>query len=276
MYLGIDIGGTKTLVATLSDDGQILASQRFPTNQSYDQFLNDLKDNLGQLTLEPDFHCVTGVPGHINRETGLVYALGNLPWRNKPIRDDITRITKQPVIIENDSRLAGLSEARLVKNQHQTVLFATISTGIGGALIRDGRIVPALRDMEMGKMPLSYEGRYVHWEDFAGGRGVVERLHKMASEISDPAEWQAVAEPVAYGLAAVCSILQPDVIILGGSVGKHTAKFAPYISDFLDEHLHIIVSRPQAILAAQRPDEAVIYGCYDLANQMASHANADN
>lgn len=276
MYVGIDIGGTKTLIATLSDGGEILDQRRFKTSLDYDQFLTDLRDNFGQLQVRGSFHCVAGVPGHLNREQGLVYALGNLPWRDKPIRDDIAHIVDQPVIIENDARLAGLSEAQLVKDQHRTVLFATISTGIGGALIRDGRIVLALQDMEMGKMPLQFEGQYVHWEDFAGGRGVVERLHKLASEITDPAEWHAVAEPIAYGLAAACSIMQPDIIILGGPVGKYTDKFSSYISDFLTEHLHAIVQQPTAIVPAQRPDEAVIYGCYDLAKQLYDNAPADS
>ncbi len=268
MYLGIDIGGTKTLVAALSDNGEITDERRFPSSHDYDQFLRDLDANLKELRLEDGFRACAGVSGLLDRQAGTVHALGNLPWRDKSIRDDISGlIGGKQVLIENDSRLAGLSEAQLVKNTYRNVLFMTVSTGIGGALIQDGRIVTALQDTEIGKMPLWHDGEYVHWEDFAGGRSVVSRFHKKADEITDPADWRVIGENLAHGLGAVCSVLQPEVIILGGSVGKHTGSYSPVILEFLAKHLHPIVRQPKAILPAQRPDDAVIYGCYDLAKQ---------
>jgi glucokinase len=272
MYLGIDIGGTKTLVATLSEAGEIQDSRRFPSNHDYAQFLRDLDDNLKQLKLEGQFRACAGVSGLLDRQAGTVHALGNLPWHDKPIRDDISRLLGGvEVLIENDSRLAGLSEAQLVKDNHDDVLFMTVSTGIGGAFIQNGRIARALQDTEMGKMPLWHNGEYVHWEEFAGGRGVVNRFHKKAAEITDPDEWREIGENLAHGLGAVCSVLQPEIIILGGSVGKHADAYSPAILEFLSQHLHPVVRQPKAILAAQRPDEAVIYGCYDLAKQ--THGN---
>lgn len=268
MYLGIDIGGTKTLVATLSDDGVITDKRRFPSDHDYDRFLGDLGDNLSQLDLADGYRACAGVSGLLDRGAGTVHALGNLPWKDKPIRDDISRLLGgTEVLIENDSRLAGLSEAQLVKDTYDDVLFMTVSTGIGGAFIQGGRIAQALQDTEMGKMPLWHDGDYVHWEDFAGGRGVVSHLHKKADDITDPAEWRLIGENLAHGLGAVCSIIQPQVIILGGSVGKHADSFSPFIAEFLARHLHPVVRPPKAILPAERPDDAVIYGCYDLAKQ---------
>jgi glucokinase len=272
MYVGIDIGGTKTLVAKLSDNGEIIDSRQFPSDHDYDQFLKDLGENLGQLQLETPFHCCTGIPGLLDRETGVVHSLGNLPWHEKPIRDDISHLLGgAAVIIENDSRLAALSEAQLVKDTYSRVLFITVSTGIGGGLIENGRIVKALQDTEMGKMPLLHDGKYLHWEEFASGRGIVNHLHKKASDITNPNEWHQVGNHLAQGIAPICSVLQPEVIILGGSVGKHADSYSPFIIDFLANHLHPVVRQPRAILAAQRSDQAVIYGCYDLAKQTQNH-----
>ena len=268
MYAGIDIGGTKTLVAKLSDKGRITDSRHFPTPHDYQDFLRTLDDNLRQLKLEKDVRVCAGIPGLLDRQTGTVHALGNLPWHNKPIRGDISRILgSAPVLIENDSRLAGLSEARLIMNKYSDVLFVTISTGIGGAFIQQGRIAVALQDTEMGKMPLEHDGELIQWEEFAGGRGVVKRFNQKAEAITDPASWRVIGENIAYGLAAVCSVIQPEVIILGGSVGTHADKYSGTILEFLAKHLHPVVRRPAAILAAQRPEEAVIYGCYDLLRQ---------
>jgi predicted NBD/HSP70 family sugar kinase len=271
MYVGIDVGGTKTLVAKLSDDGRIIDGRRFPSNPDYQQFLRDLKENLDQLKVEGPVRCCAGISGLLDRRAGTVHALGNLPWREVPIRDDISRlIADQPVLIENDSRLAGLSEAQLIKDKYNDILFLTISTGIGGAFIQNGRIARALQDMEIGKMPLLYEGEYIQWEEFAGGRAVVKRFNKKASEITDPVQWQFIGKQLAPGIAIACSVLQPEVIVLGGGVGKYADKYDEVILDFLRRHLHVIVRQPKAILAAQRPDEAVIYGCYELAKQTYS------
>jgi len=268
MYVGIDIGGTKTLVAKLSEEGKIIDSRRFASDHDYDRFLHDLGENLSQLGVEGRPAVCAGVSGLLDRKAGTVHALGNLPWKDKPIRDDISKLMDgSPVIIENDSRLAGLSEARLIMDKYDDILFMTVSTGIGGAFIQEGRIARALQDTEMGKMPLLYGEEYVQWEEFAGGRGVVKRFNQKASEITDPASWRIIGENIAYGLGAVCSVIQPDVVILGGSVGKYADKYSGAILAFLDKHLHPVVRRPGAIVAAQRPDEAVIYGCYDLLRQ---------
>lgn len=266
MYAGVDIGGTKTLLAALSDDGKITEQVRFPTPENYDEFINDLAKSVATFTTKNFRAAGVGIPGLLEREAGIVLALGNLPWRDKPIRDDVSRIFRgMPIVIENDARLAGLSEAQLVKDQYHNVLFITVSTGIGGALIRNGAIVAALQDTEMGKMPLCFEGRLQQWEEFAGGRGDVSRFHQRADDITDPAIWQQIGENIAYGLGAVCSVLQPEAIILGGPVGAHVDQYRAAITSFLDNHLQAVVRRPKAILAAQRPEEAVIYGCYDLA-----------
>lgn len=273
MYLGVDIGGTKTLVATLADDGQIIDSRRFASDPDYQKFLRDLGQNLAELQLDSNLRCCVGVSGLVDRQTGVAHALGNLPWTEVSIRDDVSRLLGgQPVIIENDARLAGLSEAQLLKDHYHNILFLTVSTGIGGALIQHGRIARALEDMEIGKMPLIHDGGYVQWEEFAGGRAIAKQFNKKAAELTDPADWQTIAEQLMPGIAIGCSIMQPDVIVIGGSVGKFTDKFSQPIMDFLATHLHANVRQPQAIVAAQRPDEAVIYGCYDLAKQ--SHQEA--
>lgn len=268
MYLAVDIGGTKTLVATFSPSGELLETSKFPTPKDYSQFISNLEEAVDKMTTKDLIAVGVAVPGLLSREKGIVYALGNLPWSNEPIRDDISRaLNNLPVVIENDAKLAGLSEAILLKDQYRDVLFATVSTGIGGAFVQEGKLVRALQDMEMGKMPLMHEGKLKHWEDFAGGRGVVNHFKKRASEITDPKDWEFVATNIAYGLAAACSILQPEVIVLGGGVGQFADKFGDFILEYFDKNLHSVVRKPKAIVAAQRAGEAGVYGCYEIVNQ---------
>ena len=273
MYLGIDVGGTKTYLATLDDNGVIIDSVKFPTDKDYDQFVRDLDQNLKQLNLESEYSVSAGIAGQLDRKAGIVHALGNLPWVDKPIGPDISKLVGgRPVLIENDARLAGLSEAQLIKDKYNRVLFLTVSTGIGGALIIDGKIVRALEDTEMGKMPLLYEGSIQNWEDFAGGRSVVSRFGKKAYEITDPGQWRQIGDTIAYGLAICCSALTPQAIVLGGSIGAHADKYSAGVMEYLRQQLHPVIKQPEVILAAKRADDAVIYGCYDLAKQVYTHA----
>ncbi len=267
MYLAVDIGGTKTLVALFSSDGEVVKQLRFPTPHDYQLFLQDLSAHVSDLGAHRVEYCCVAVPGLLDREQGMVIALGNLPWRNDYIRDDVARVLGVPTTIENDAKTAGLSEAILLKNEYQDVLYATISTGIGGALLRDGEIVPSLQDMELGKIPLQHGGKIVHWEDFAGGRSIVSHFNKRASEITDPKDWAYIGTNIAYGLGIACSILQPDVIVLDGGVGQFAEKFRSVIMEYLDQHLHDNVRQPEAVLTARRPNVAVIHGCYELAKR---------
>ncbi|HEY1646180.1 MAG TPA: ROK family protein [Candidatus Saccharimonadales bacterium] len=269
MYLGIDVGGTKTLVAIVDKEGQVIAKQeRFETPKDYEEFLKDLSQHISDLDISGCTGVVAGFPGLIDREAGVIIALGNLPWRDKPIKADIAAMTQLPITLENDSKLAGLAEAQLVKDTYSDVLFLTISTGINGALLKNGKLVHALRDAEMGKIPIMFKGKLESWEDFASGRGVVDQFNQKADDVTDPAIWEQIGLNIAYGMGVLCSVLQPETVILGGPVGRHLDQYKQYVADYLEKNLHTVVRRPKAILAAQQADEAVIMGCYYLAKQI--------
>ena len=153
MYLGIDIGGTKTLVAALDDNGVITEKLRFPTPKDYTNFLKEVEKTVANLSTKEFIACCVGVPGRLDRTQGIGIAMGNLPWVNVPIGTDIQRLIKCPVSIENDAKLAGLSESMLLK-EYRRVLFITISTGIGVGFIVDQTIDAAMADSEGGQLSL--------------------------------------------------------------------------------------------------------------------------
>jgi glucokinase len=268
MYLAVDIGGTKTLVAVFSPEGKILETSKFSTPEDYRKFISDLENTVASFTTKDLLAVGVGVPGLISREEGIVHALGNKPWKDEPIRDDISKILGDlPVIIENDAKLAGLAEAVALHSLYQNVLYVGLGTGIGGALLRNGRIVKELEDAEMGKIPLAFEGKMTHWEEFASGRGIFERYNQRASDIHDPKIWKEIGEMVGYGLAVLCSVLQPDVIVFGGGAGQYIGNFKQDLVEYLERELHPVVKRPKDFLAAKHKEEGGIYGCYELVKQ---------
>src|SRR6478752_384424 len=106
-YLGIDIGGTKTLVASLDDNGVIQQEQRFLTPKKYEDFLRELAQNVALLDVKDFKACGIGAPGILTHPGGIGLSFGNLSWHNVPIQHDIELLVHCPTIIENDAKLAG-------------------------------------------------------------------------------------------------------------------------------------------------------------------------
>lgn len=266
MYLAVDIGATKVLLAVFTISGKLLEQRKFPTPEHYEDLISELGKETAQLEHNTFSHAVVAVPGRLDRARGIGIAFGNRPWQNVTISKDAARVLKCPVSIENDAKLAALSEALYIKKEFKKVLYVTISTGISAGLIVNGVIDPDLADSESGQMWFERDGKPVQWEDFASGRAIVERFGLRASEITDPKTWQTIAHDIALGLIELISVIQPEVIVLGGGVGSHYAKFKKPLTEELKKYELPIVPIPP-IQAAQHPEEAVIYGCYQLAKR---------
>lgn len=262
--MGVDIGGTKTLVAALTNEGVISESIKFPTPVSYDNFFKELTKTVASLTTK-DFRagCVAA-PGSIDRRHGIAEDFGNLPWHDVHLARDVERITNCPILIENDANLAGLSEAMLLRDKHAKVLYITISTGIGTGFIVNQKIDPSMADSEGGHLMLQYGEKIVMWESFASGKAIARRYGKQASEITDPATWQAIAVDLSVGFIDLLAVTQPDVIVVGGGMGHYLERFHDQLVAELKKYETPMVPIPP-IVKAQRPDECVIYGCYDYA-----------
>lgn len=268
-YLCIDFGGTKTLVSVIADPGTIETEIRFETPEHYPDFIEKLAAEINQL---PDTFSVgvMAAPGLIDHATGTIIALGNRPWEHVPLVADLAAKTNVQFTLKNDARLAGLAEAVQLKDQYERVLYLTISTGIGAALAVHGELVPELDDIEVGKMPLEYDGELRPWESFASGKAIVAKYGRRASDISEPAIWRDIATLFVQGIAPLCGDYQPDVIVFGGGVGQQAEKFSHYIASDLQNILHPVVRQPQALLACHYNDESVIYGCYYYGKQLAA------
>lgn len=266
MILAIDIGGTKTLLGLFENDGDLKKTYKFETPASYNEFVVLLTHELPAFIGSHHIHeCVAAVPGKLDREHGIAIAFGNRPWAGVPIGKDIEHIIGMPIKIENDANLAGLSEALLVP-EYRKVLYITVSTGIGGAYVVDGRLDNNLIDSEPGQTMLEHDGKLVTWEHLASGKAITAKFGMRASDITDEKAWYVIARNIAIGLISVISTTDPDAVIIGGGVGTHLDKFKDKLEEELRIYKSAVVDMPP-ILKAQNPEEAVIYGCYALAQQ---------
>lgn len=271
MYLGIDIGGTKTLVACMDKHGVIAESQQFATPRAYADFISQLAKVVAFLATKSFTGCCVAVPGRLDRAKGVAVALGNLPWRDVSIQADIQAIAHCPVVIENDANLGGLSEAMLLP-QYNRVLYVTISTGIGTGFIVDRAIDPDFADTEGGHMLLEHHGKLQMWEQFASGKAIVRRFGKRAQDITDAATWRVIAHDIALGLIDLIAVIQPEVIVFGGGVDTYFDRFHNHLEAELKKYQTPLTPIPPLRKAA-RPNEAVVYGCYDLAKRLYGRAD---
>ncbi len=270
MYLAIDIGGTKTLMAAFTTAGKLVATHKFPTPADYQEFLAKLHNDLSELG-DYSYHAGgVGVPGELDRQHGRLIALGNLPWEHEEIQRDIERITHCPIIIENDAKLAALSEAFLLRKKYGRTLYVTFSTGIGIGLIVNGRIDTHIGDLGGRGIMLEHHGRVVPWESFASGKAIVKKYGKRASDINDKATWKAIVRDMAVGLIDLLAILEPEVVVIGGGVGTNFHKFGEFLVERLKGFETPMMKIPP-FRSAERPEQAVAYGAYELAMQKYGH-----
>ena len=291
--VGIDIGGTKLATVVANDSGKIISKVRKPTDAEKGpeyaiQLLFEMvNETIAQAGLERQAISAIGVScgGPLDTETGVVYSPPNLPgWDAFPLKTQLESEFKIPATIENDANACALAEYRFGGGRgYDAVLYMTMSTGIGGGIVIDGKIYHGANDSagEVGHQILLPDGPPCG----CGKRGCLEALcsgpaiarrakeavqkesntvilsladglvetikseHVLAAAHQGDALALKLVDETAYymgwGIANLVNILNPDIVLLG--------TIAIASGDLLLEPIRKTVSN----LAMARPSEAV-------------------
>jgi predicted NBD/HSP70 family sugar kinase len=273
MYLSVDIGGTKTLVAVYDENGNVSQEARFPTGDDYDILLGNISKKANELIdVDNKIKSVAvAIPVPIDYKTGISKLKHKFGWKERNVTEDLKTIFSCPVVCENDANLAALGEAVLGSGKgFKTVLYVTLSTGIGTGVISNEEIVPVMAASEGGFFYLHHDGKQKIWEDFASGKAFTERYGKMGSEVDDPKIWEEYASTLSAGFINLINAVRPDIVVVGGGMGAHLKKYKKYLMkelEELNEPLHSY-SVPDVVLA-DLPERAVVHGGYLLAKSIA-------
>ncbi len=261
MIITIDTGGTKTLISSFTRDGKIGESIKFPTPSDPKQYVLALQETVREHYGHDMVDIiVVALPGIVR--DGVAVWCQNLGWSNFPAAKTLHDLLPGvPVLVENDANLAGLAETRALNPVPTSSLYVTISTGIGSGICTNGIIDPGLRYSEAGHALVEFDGRVQPWEHFASGHAIVRVYKKFARDITSTRTWHQIADRISRGFLAVIPIIQPDVIIIGGSVGTYFERYGHILREILKEDLPAHIPCPK-IVKAQHPEQAVIYGCY--------------
>lgn len=261
MLVTVDTGGTKTLVASFSEKGVLGEQIKFATPQNPSDYVALLRQTLVETYGDQPVEAVViALPGIV--KNGVAIWCNNLKWKNFNAASALHGVLGDaPILIENDANLAGLAETRALRTIPSMSLYVTVSTGIGTGITTNGHIDPGLRYSEGGRALVEFDGIVREWESFASGRAIHDSYGKYARDITSKRTWNQIADRISRGFLALIPTLQPDIIIIGGSIGTYFDKYGDQLHNILKEKLPPHIPVPK-IIQAKHPEQAVIYGCY--------------
>jgi predicted NBD/HSP70 family sugar kinase len=231
VYVGLDIGGTKFIAAASDNNGNIIKKRRKPTPLELDKGL----DLLNQMTEEvADGVAVAGmgaaIGGPLDFKKGVVSPLHQPSWRNVPLKKIMEKRWECAFHVDVDTNVAALGEYYRSKDAPDRMLYITISTGMGGGFLMDGKIYRGMNGShpEIGHQSINFRcsnpsrincecGVSDCLEALVSGNGIRRIYNKSAEELTAE-QWEEVSYNLGQGLRNLAAIYLPDVIVLGGGV----------------------------------------------------------
>lgn len=245
--IGVDFGGTKIEAAALDADGRFLARVRGPSPADYDLGLDAVRALVAEAERQAGVRAGRigiGGPGSVSPATGLMRNANSTQLNGRPFPQDLERVLERPVRYANDANCLALSEATDGAGAGAGVVFAAIlGTGCGGGIAVDGRPLEGRNAIagEWGHTPLPWPaadespgplcwcGRRNCLELWISGSGLARDAGRPGEAViaqaraGDPAASAALGrlrDRLARGLAVICDVLDPDVIVLGGGLSN--------------------------------------------------------
>jgi fructokinase len=254
--IGVDFGGTKIEAAALDRKGRFLARVRAPTPRDYQASLAAIGDLVAQAEREAGVPTgskrFVGVatPGSISPKTGVIRNANSIWLNGRTFREDVSATLGAPVRMINDANCLALSEASDGAAAGAAVVFAAIlGTGCGGGLAVNGRVLEGVNAIagEWGHTPLPWPqadefpappcwcGRHGCLELYISGTGFEADYRRATGRTLAGADIAAAArqgeaqaggalarylDRLGRGLAVICNVIDPDVIVLGGGMSN--------------------------------------------------------
>lgn len=269
MYILFDIGGTKMRFAVTKDGKEFGEPKVVDTPPSFEEGIALIKEIAVELSEEKEIKtAVGGVAGAFNKEKSKLINSPHLhSWVNRELKGELESAFNAPVYLENDSALAGLGEAISGAGKGKDIVaYITVSTGVGGVRIVNGKIDNSAYGFEPGHQIIDFkESKYL--EDLISGTAIEKKFTKRAYEVTDEKVWDELAKLLAYGLNNTIVHWSPDVVVLGGSmIVKEVGIKIPKVVECLKSILYIFPKLPE-IKQASLEDFGGLYGANEIIKQ---------
>lgn len=305
---GVDVGGTSIKMGLFNDEGSLLDSFQIPTNKedNGNYVLFDVTKALNTHMEEKNINkdeikgVGIGVPGPVSE--GIVYGCVNLGWGTVNVKAELEKLLRLPVFVSNDANVAGLGE--LWKGGgagYKNVIFITLGTGVGGAVIVDDKIVDGFVGAggEIGHSPTITDGFKCNCgktgclETVASATGVVNIAKKLLQETNIPSTLRSVDalsarvifdeaktnDPLAsevveiFGknLGFVCAMIgvvtNPQAFVFGGGVSQAGDIIIDVVKKYFKQYAFPRIAETTEFKLATLGNDAGIYGAAYLAKE---------
>jgi glucokinase len=311
-FVAIDLGGTQVRVALSDAELNLTGIVKEPADHSngprgiVDQVAGMLEQALEESgTLRGALQRgVVASPGPLDTSTGIVHGAPNMPgWEGEvPLRKIVEETLGLPVQPVNDANVAAVGEFRRGAGRgSRTMVYLTVSTGIGGGVIVEGRLLEGVRGMagEIGHITIDMHGPVCNCgnigclERLASGTNIARRFREAlaAGETSAVTSWLEGRSPTAedvsrgaregdplasrvwddcmralgFGVVSVIHLFNPDIVVLGGGVTNAGEQVFDPVRAVVRAHTMPLPRRGVDIVRAQLRDNAGLYGAASLA-----------
>lgn len=265
MYIAIDIGGTKTLLSLFSERGKLITKLKIKSLKNPDEYARLLKRTIPKILplRRKSIHAVTiSYPGVL--ENGHPKVAPNLPdWNGEELEACIKNLFKNnrvncPIYFKNDADLGAFYECKNLKGK---TLYLTFGTGIGGGLVKNGKILKESEHFEPGHNRYTYKGKTEEWEKISSSRAIRAANNDLdVTKITKKSALDDVACRISLGLTDLIKSQKPDQIVLSGPIATILPSFLPTLEKLLETSLK--TGNVPPIYQAEHPQESVIYGAY--------------
>ncbi len=278
--LAIDIGGTKHSLA-IFEEGRMVRRETNPTDVAGGRawMVERLGRVAGQWGRQVGLGaCGIGFGGPVDfaaQRVGRSMHVGG--WQNFPLARMLEDALGIPCRMDNDANLGALGEyAAGAGAGASSLLYVTLSTGIGAGLLLDGRIIHGADSLagELGHLPLEREGPECScgargcFEALCSGRAIEARTGRPAVELlGDPAFRATYVPDLARGLRCAMMLFNPERMVIGGGLSKAGAGLFDELGAELGRQIPASLPVRVEVRPAALGDDSVLWGAFTLARE---------
>lgn len=278
VVLAADLGGTKCH-AVLADRGGAVLEEDYRRSDGSADPADVLLGSLGALrsrAVEAGRAVAAvaiGVPGLLDPRSGRVSGGFNLGWDGFDLGARLAAGIPEPWLVENDVNLAALGEARAGAGRGaQSFAVVSLGTGLGGAVVVDGTLLRGAHGAA-GEFGFLLAGREqlrrrepMAMETLVGGRSIADRAGREPAAVlaaaaeGDEAAWAVLDElldHVAMAIVDIAAVVDPERVVLDGSVGRALAPYLPQLAGLLAP---VLLFPPELRISTLAPNAALAGG----------------
>ena len=289
--IGLDAGGTKLRAGVVEDSGRVVAQalREWPQDGGREAVLACFAAVIAELWDEQVEAVGAGIPATVDVATGHASACAHLPLADFAFGDWLREQARVPALVDNDSTLAMLAEARTgaARDALEAVML-TIGTGIGGGIVSGGELLRGATGAagEPGHMTIDADGPPCRGdcpgrgclETYVSGSALAAAARRPAHEVLADAHagdadaialLEGMGEKLGAGIASLLNLLEPQVVVIGGGFGSAAGELlrAPAERVARERALEPAGSRAR-IVGAELGDEAGMLGAAMLALEL--------